>query len=52
VEAIRVEGSTRADELLPPAGSRVSFGGMGVRRGRQAGVEEDDIGPVSVELAP
>lgn len=52
VEAVRVEGGSRADEPFPPAGSRVGLCGMGVGGGREAGVEEDDVGAVGVELAP
>lgn len=52
VEAVSVKGGSGADELLPPAGRWVGLCGMGVGRGREAGVQEDDVGAVGVERAP
>ncbi|KAH6604401.1 hypothetical protein Trco_007847 [Trichoderma cornu-damae] len=52
VEAVRVQRGSGADEPLPPTGSGIGLGGAGVRGGREAGVQEDHVGPVGVGLAP
>jgi hypothetical protein len=49
---VRVQGAAGADELFPPAGRRVGRVGARVRRGGQAGVQQDGVGAVGVEAAP
>lgn len=49
---VRIQRLARTDKLFPPTRGGVGSGRGGVGGGGQAGVEEDRIGPVGVELAP